>query len=284
MNLDELKDGKFFVWQPNSVNFLKSEGRDDGKWHIGGFASTGEEDRQGEEVLQKGLDFSEFIQFGWYNDNHQQHAAAGIGIPELAEYKKGQGWYTEGYLLKNVSRAVEVYNLAKALEAEAPHRHLGFSIEGKILERLGNKIVKAIIRNVAITGSPVNTSCSWGLVAKSFADDITAKALTVGHARVPESGGRILVPEDLEHDEIKYIYYCPHCVKAYSSTVGLEGHIQKSHALLVPVSGETYPSVIRRTAKSFTREEALTHLRRIRPDYSEEVCAKLVDHALAQAS
>jgi hypothetical protein len=283
LNLDTLKDGLFHVWQPNAVGLIKSGDTAD-RWHIGGYASTEELDRQGEQVLQKGLDFAEFIEHGWFNDNHQQHTAAAIGVPELAEYKKGKGWYTEGYLLKNVARAVEVYTLAKSLEAEAPHRKLGFSIEGKILERLGNKIVRALIRNVAVTNSPVNTGCTWGLVAKSFADEIEEKALSVGHARSAESGGRVLVPEDLEKDEIKYIYYCSRCKKAFGSTVGLEDHIEKSHQELLPVTSQEYPTVIRRTAKSLTREQAIEYLRHVRPQFSEDIRTRLVDYTLSQAS
>lgn len=277
MNLDTLENGTFNVWQPDSVNLLKSDKED--RWGIGGYASTGAQDRQGEEVLQRGLDFSEFVQHGWYNDNHQQNSAASIGVPELAEYRKGQGWWTQGYLLKNVQRAREVYTLAKSLSVEAPHRKLGFSIEGKILERLGNKIVRALIRNVAITNSPVNTECTWGLVAKSWAGDIECKALSVGHARSASTGGRVLVPEDLEQDELKYIYYCPTCRKAFGSEQGLDGHVQKAH-FSAPVSLDAYPDVIRRTAKSFERSEAIGYLRRIRPEYSEDVCARLVDYAL----
>ena len=105
MNLDQLHDGIFHVWQPNSVDLLKGGDNEEDDWKIGGLASTEALDRQGESVLAKGLDFKEFIQFGWYNDNHQQHTAAAVGIPEFAEFKKGKGWYTEGYLLKHVQRA-----------------------------------------------------------------------------------------------------------------------------------------------------------------------------------
>jgi len=284
MNLDTLKDGEFLIWQPNAVDLLKSDQElpEAALAPIGGMASTASLDRQGEEVLQRGLDFGEFVQHGWYNDNHQQQTAAAIGVPTSAEYKKGLGWYTKGYLLKGVTRAHDIYNLAKSL-AGTPRR-LGFSIEGKILERLGNKIVKAIIRNVAITNSPVNTECTWDLLAKSWGSDLDAKALSVGHARAPESGGRVLVPEDLERDEIKYIYHCPHCKKSFGSTTGVEEHIEKSHVLLSPVRrADGYEGVIRRTAKSLTKDEAVAYIKALRPEYGDEVCARLVDHVFAQA-
>jgi len=275
VNLDTFRDGIFHVWQPNAVDLVKSSEKDD-RWEIGGYASTDALDRQNESVYQKGLDFSEFIEHGYYNDNHQQHTAAAVGIPELARFDKGQGWYTEGYLLKETQRAREIYSLAKALQ-NTPRR-LGFSIEGKILERMGNKIVRALIRNVAITNSPVNTECTWDIISKSWASDIDAKALAVGHARVASEGGRVLVPEDLEKDEIKYVYYCPHCKKGFSSTLGVETHVSKSHALLQSPTLHDYPQIYRRAAKSLTAEEAVSYLHRLRPEYSEAVCKRLVEY------
>jgi len=277
MNLDTLKDGIFHVWQPNCVDLLKGSESGVKEWKIGGYASTEALDRQGESVLQKGLDFSEFVQHGYYNDNHQQHTAAVVGVPETAEFHKSKGWHTSGYLLKDVKRAQEIFTLAKSLTGT--QRKLGFSIEGKILERLGSKIVKALIRNVAITNSPVNTECTWDLMAKSWATDLEAKALSVGHARAPDSGGRILVPEDLEKDELKYVYYCPHCSKAFGTPVGIESHISKAHTEIQPVTSSQFESsaIVRRAAKSLTPEQAVDYLRRIRPDYSDEVCSRLVD-------
>ena len=123
MNLDDFTDGVFNVWQPNAAELLKS---DTDQWRIGGYASTEAFDRQGESVLQKGLDFTEFVQHGYYNDNHQQHTAAAVGVPEMAQFRKGKGWWTEGYLLKGVERAQAIYNLAKALTDTS--RKLGFFI------------------------------------------------------------------------------------------------------------------------------------------------------------
>ncbi len=279
MNLDEFQDGIFHVWQPDSVDLIKgSDEEDSPNWKIGGYASTEALDRQGESVLQKGLDFKEFIKHGWYNDNHQQHTAAAVGIPEMAEFKKGKGWYTEGYLLKHVQRARDIFNLAKAIVGTP--RRLGFSIEGKILQRLGNRIVRALIRNVAITNSPVNTDCTWGVLEKSWASDVESKALSVGHARTPSTGGRVLVPEDLESDEVKWIYYCPHCTKAFGSTAGIDSHIQKAHVEIVPPGAADYPNVIRRSAKELSPEEAVECIHRLRPDYSDQLCRGLVDYVL----
>jgi hypothetical protein len=148
---DLLKTDDFTIWQPGVVEILKSEGDESSEEsrRIGGYCSTEHLDRQDEKVLQRGLDFREFIDYGYFNDNHNQSTTALVGVPESAEFHAGKGWYTTGHLLKGFPRADELWTLAKSLEGT--RRKLGFSIEGKVLERRGNHIVKAKIRNVAVT-------------------------------------------------------------------------------------------------------------------------------------
>ena len=93
--------------------------------------------------------------------------------------------------------------MAKALQKTGTRR-LGFSIEGKVVERDGhNKILRARIRDVAITRVPVNTMCTFGLLVKSFADasaieDAAEKAIQANGSRLAGSTSAILRPEDLE--------------------------------------------------------------------------------------
>ena len=133
MSDEILQDNDFYIWQPSCVDIVKSGA---GERRIGGYCSTEHMDRQQEVVLQRGLDFDELLKYGYYNDNHNQATAAVVGVPERAEYRAGKGWYTEGYLLKGLKRADEIWELAKSLETTP--RKLGFSIEGKVLERRDN--------------------------------------------------------------------------------------------------------------------------------------------------
>lgn len=151
---------------------------------IGGIVSTDLLDRQGEIIVQEGLDFSEFLTSGWFNDNHGQKTSDVLGYPTDAFYvKKGDllpsgkraaanGWWAEGYLVGDEGR--RIWNLCNSL-AKSPRR-LGFSIEGSVEERDRNNralIRAAKVRNVAITHCPVNTG------TEMFA---LAKALTAGSA------------------------------------------------------------------------------------------------------
>ena len=180
-----------------------------------GIMSTPSRDRQGENVIAKGLDFNPFLHHGHFNDNHSQSTSAILGYPETVRYqedidtRKGKvdGWVTEGYVIKGTTRADQVWELAKAL-AKVPDRKLGFSIEGKVTRRKNKVIEKALIRNVAITNCPVNTDCTWDVLAKSFVDEeIAYKSLSAGYGAAggpaAQSGGSALGSESLEKDDDK---------------------------------------------------------------------------------
>ena len=196
---------------------------------VGGLASIETEDRQGETLLQRGLDFSEFLSNGWLNDNHSKKTTDILGYPEMTMFvskgailpngkkAKADGHWIEGYLL-DTEKATEVWNLGKALQKT--NRRLGLSVEGKILRRAGaeNKIVaKAKVRNVAITNCPVNTDATLDMLAKSLQavsdsepDDLE-KNLTMGTPANPggspvgpktgDGSGQVLAPESLEEEE-----------------------------------------------------------------------------------
>lgn len=189
---------------------------------IGGIISTESPDRQGEIVLQKGLDFDDFIKNGWFNDNHSKDTDGIVGYPEAVQFfQKGDmlpngerapapGHWAEGYLLEGHDRADKIWKLGKALQGTG--RSLGYSVEGNIHRRIGpktvfkksaqgkgswvgNTIAKATVRNVAVTNCPVNTQTGLAVLAKSLQvaetaelDDFSArlenleKALAMGTA------------------------------------------------------------------------------------------------------
>lgn len=164
------------------------------EWRIAGYASTANEDRDGDEIIQKGLDISDFVNFGWLNFDHQKDVI--VGYPDPSNCKvDSKGFYVEGILLKDVPQAKNMWDTAVALQKSGVSRRLGFSVEGKILKRndLG-KITKAKIYNVAVTPNPVNTDCTWEALVKSFAADMD-KSLEAGNTEASKSP---LIPESLE--------------------------------------------------------------------------------------
>jgi len=210
-----------------AVDFFEKADEDPGKQRrIGGLASVETKDRQDETILQRGLDFSDFLSNGWFNDNHSKNTTDILGYPETTKYvKKGaqlpngknavaDGHWVEGYLL-NTEKADKVWELGQALQKT--NRRLGFSVEGKIQKRIGpsNKtIAKALVRNVAITNCPVNTGATMEILAKSLEvventdKDELEKTMSMGPATpgvtpvgpcTGEGAGAILTPESLEH-------------------------------------------------------------------------------------
>lgn len=188
---------------------------------IGGLISTESRDKHGETLLQRGLDLEPFSNRGWYNDDHDKKTGAIIGIPDVVQqFAKGErlpngqeaktnGTWAEGYLLTS-PRATEVWELGKALQAT--DRSLGFSVEGAINRRAGTDhklVTKATVRNVAVTGCPVNDDSKLEVLAKSMG--AFEKALTVGTPTTPgdapvgpktgEGAGQVLGKEDLARDK-----------------------------------------------------------------------------------
>lgn len=179
------------------IDIVKSENSNSDEWRIGGYASTSTEDRQGDEIIQKGLDYSDFVNYGWFNYDHDNRVI--LGYPDKSKCKiDSKGFYVEGVLLKGVDLAKSLWETAVALKKTRAPRKLGFSVEGKVLKRntLG-QIIKAKIYNVAITANPVNPTATFEALCKSFTTDESEidKALTAGYG---DASGSSLTPESLE--------------------------------------------------------------------------------------
>lgn len=283
MTFDPAKTDDFRIWMPDSVDLVKGASEESRK--IGGYASTQHKDRQDEVALQKGLDFDEFVNHGWFNDNHSQATSAVVGVPEMAAYHPEQGWYTEGHLIKGTQRADAIWELAKSLKPT--RRRLGFSIEGKVLARRDNMIVKAKIRNVAITNCPVNTACTWDIISKSMHPDLVdpqytpegefswLKALSVGHDRPATQGGRVLTPDDLEGGYSEHIFACPSCEETYASGAALDQHLSTAHK-----KGGGRKHV--RKSSTLTVTEAAMMIHRIRPHLSLSTCERIARFAASR--
>ncbi len=145
-----------------------------GRRMVEGVASTPAKDLQKEIVLQKGIDLRYFLKHGYFNNDHKPGFENKVGQPTKAEIrrlkdKQGEsvlGLWVEGYLWPKGEHKVadSIWELAKALKSANSDRCLGFSIQGKVLQRDGMTILKAWLQDVAITPSPVNTRTFMNLV------------------------------------------------------------------------------------------------------------------------
>jgi hypothetical protein len=191
------------------IDCFEKAGAGDKARRIAGYVSTADLDKDGEVLIQKGLNFSQFLRNGYFNYNHGQGPDDLIGYPEDARYvRKGEmlpsgnvahqdGWYVEGYLLKGVKKADDTWQLAQSLKGTG--RRLGYSVEGKVLRRGMLKsgipaVVEAMVRNVAVTHCPKNDKTALEILAKSLSVGSATATTPEAGAAVPGSG-LALVPE-----------------------------------------------------------------------------------------
>lgn len=190
------KDDTFKFCLP--VDLVKSD--DDEEMRIRGYASTEDKDRQGDSILQKGLDISDFIDHGWYNYDHDNKIILGYPDKEKTRIDKN-GFWVEGTLLKSVPLARSIFEISRELiKSNAPRRY-GFSVEGKTLQKDSfGKIIKAKVYNVAITPNPVNTFTSMDVLVKSFSNELLDKSMEAGYfTNVGDvNSGACVKNEDLE--------------------------------------------------------------------------------------
>lgn len=160
---------KFFV--PLEISkATNKEGKE--VMRLGGIASTADRDSDGEILNPGGFDVNYFLKYGFINWHHQSkdNPASIIGEPTKAE-KRPEGLYIETELYEDSDMAKKVYGLAKTL-SKSKNRRLGFSIEGKVLEKDPldeTNITRARITGMAVTPTPKN--------ANTFADIIKG----IGH-------------------------------------------------------------------------------------------------------
>lgn len=193
----------FTIYCPITLAKATAGGDPSKRLRIAGVVSTDKLDKQSEEILQEGLDFSDCLREGWFNDNHSGSSVTGpVGVPAgVTFFRKGQTlpdgrkahrpcWWVDGYLLDD-EQGQALYAKLQAVEKTGGDRRYGFSIEGSVVERdpfQPHRVKKAKVRHIAITHCPVNTDSYLVTLAK---------ALSSGGAGAPGEGGALQL-ESLE--------------------------------------------------------------------------------------
>jgi len=155
------KEKKFRFYVPLEIKKAKDKhGREIMK--ISGVASTMDRDSDGEVLDPNGFDFDTFLEKGFINWHHQtgEDPNSIIGEP-IKAFVKDDKFHVEGVLYSWSKKAKDVYDLANKLTKSNSKRRLGWSIEGKAIEKdmLDERYVKkAKITGLAITPTPKNAS------------------------------------------------------------------------------------------------------------------------------
>jgi hypothetical protein len=151
-------ENNFNFWMP--IDIQKS-GKGKTKMRIKGIASTADIDTD-EEILEPGgFVLDRLVKSGYFNYDHRarENPMYIVGEPDKAEIRNGQ-LYVEGDLY-DTPLGKDIFEFANLLQKSGSKRRLGFSIEGKALERdpFNNKrITKALLTGIAITPSPKNSN------------------------------------------------------------------------------------------------------------------------------
>lgn len=162
----------------------------DGKVWVAGIASTDDKDLQGEKINKDAFILDYFLTKGYFNSNHLKETSAKVGVPTEARVTS-KGLYVKGYML-DTDESKKIIELAEALKKAGSDRKIGFSVEGKVLERdrKNNDIItKCWLKDVAITCEPINPHTAAEFF-KSFGDrdfrnvfvDPTSISKSVGEA------------------------------------------------------------------------------------------------------
>ena len=176
-----MKDNFEFWCELNQVEKAVDEKTGEEIMLLGGIASTADEDSDGEFLDPKGFDIKPLLKSGLVNWHHQAKTNPGtiVGEPTKAEIRK-EGLYIETQLYPHSQVACDIWELAKTLAKDSKTRRLGYSIEGRVVQRKSDdpmnpdykKIVKAIITGVAITHQPKNPKTFANIIKGEIDDDL----------------------------------------------------------------------------------------------------------------
>lgn len=162
-------DDNFTIWVPFET-LSKADKNGKKEMIVGGVALTDTmgEDKEGEIIEVEGLDCSPFLQSGFVNWHHQagKDPSAVIGEPISVEKKDGKLFVTSR-LYNESKKAVDVYNLGQTLQKSGSNRRLGYSMEGKALERdplNPGRVKKSKLFHLAITPAPIGNGTGMTVI------------------------------------------------------------------------------------------------------------------------
>ena len=142
---------------------------------VDGIASTDDQDADEEILVPEGYILDRFKSMGFINWNHMAKADPSKIIGEPIDcYVKNNKFYIKGMLYPDQKQAKDTYSLIQTLRKAGSSRKLGWSIEGKALQRDPHnpkRIIRALITGVAITPTPVNGNTFVDLVKGEQKED-----------------------------------------------------------------------------------------------------------------
>lgn len=248
-----LEKDEFSIWFPVNIveeEIEKSENGEKKKvMRLEGIASTDDVDLDNQTLLNDGFDIDYLLQNGFINWHHQSKFSPSAIIGEPVDAKiTNKGLFVKGELY-DTPIAHDAYDLARVLQKQSKTRRLGWSIEGKTLEKKGDVITKAKITGIALTHSPKNPH-TFAELAKAMTDGSTTKDLL---SPDPEGGKFIFETEKsiLTWDKTGNMHYLEKSMTADGSgqplkKESLEGgknNIKRTNVDLLNKIFKKYPNI-----------------------------------------
>lgn len=162
---------------------------------IEGVASDLTVDSDSEILEPKGFELSRFLKYGWLNYDHRakDNPKYNVGEPIDAKIKDNK-LHVKGKLFKANKLSRDVFDTMLMLEASGSSRKMGWSIEGKALERdPGNpkRITKALITNIAITPHPKNHNTFANIVKGQYSEPLIEEYEYDKVEKADANGGKV---------------------------------------------------------------------------------------------
>jgi len=152
------QNSAFRLWSPFNI-VEKGDSDTTRRGRIEGIASSEAMDADKEIVVQKGLDWTWFLTKGFVSLEHPLGVNNIVGEPVEVSPITLDGVEATKLtcdLLLDDPAAKSIYDKARTLKKADSNRRLGFSIEGRVLDRDGDTINKAEVVSVAISAVPKN--------------------------------------------------------------------------------------------------------------------------------
>jgi hypothetical protein len=154
-------DFNFFI--PIEADSIEKSTSKGGKYKdiiVSGMASDASVDSDEEVLMPNGFQLDRFLKLGWVNYDHRAKDSSKYLIGEPVEAKvENNKFFIKAKLFGENPIARDVVDTMKMLKKSGSNRKIGWSIEGRALERdpqNQKKVTKALITGVAITPNPKN--------------------------------------------------------------------------------------------------------------------------------
>lgn len=173
-----MREDRFNFFIPLDDSIFEKAGQDSPDYSnmiVQGVASDNTTDADGEVLEPDGYILDRFLKNGLINYNHlsKNDPSFVIGEPIEAYVRNGK-FFVKGKLYENQPMARKTWDAMIAMNKSGAKRKMGWSIEGKALERdpmNRNRIKRALITGIALTLTPVNGNSFADIVKGVQTDD-----------------------------------------------------------------------------------------------------------------